>query len=257
MRLKALQIAMAIAFIYAIMYCSSQFDEAVPKEALEAYQAAEGLQQESEAEKPTDGMEKPKAGIMRSAPVLGTLLELTLGKRPCLDDIKNALTIAGAGLLATCKVWVGDDVKGAVWMVVLITGATVVDAEAIPHYSCVALVEGLPNPDCLLAFEKAGHPQLCDEMAAERDNICSKRSPLCKSRTQEHVEMCQHSQASFQWLQDSPRNHPGEAAVLMQIGSGFGPGESTRDSSTRRRRGSSTKRRRGSSTKRRRSSRSA
>ena len=39
------------------MYCSSQFDEAVPKDALEAYQAAEGLQQESEAEKPTDGME--------------------------------------------------------------------------------------------------------------------------------------------------------------------------------------------------------
>ena len=46
-----------LAFIYAIMYCSSQFDEAVPKDALEAYQAAEGLQQESEAEKPTDGME--------------------------------------------------------------------------------------------------------------------------------------------------------------------------------------------------------
>jgi len=216
MRPKALQIAMAIAFIYAIMHCSSQFDEAVPKEALEAYQAAEGLHQESEAEKPTDGMEKLKAGIMRSAPVLGTLLELTVGKCPCLDDIKNnALTIAGAGLLATCKAWVGDDVKGAVWIVVLITKATVADAEAIPHYSCVASVEGLPAPDCLLSFEHVGHLKLCDQIATERDEVCSKRSHrLCKAATQEHEEVCQHSRAGFQWLQEA----------LLQTGAGDSTG---------------------------------
>jgi len=215
MRSKALQIVMDIAFIYAIMYCSSQFDEAVSKEAIEAYQAEEGLQQESEAEKPTDGMEKLKAGIIRSAPVLGIQPELMLGKCPTasLDDIKNALTIAGAGLLATSKAWMGDDVKGAVWMVVLLTRATVVDAQAIPHYSCVALVEDLPNPGCLLAFEKVGHLQLCDEMAAERDNLCRKRSPLCKARHREHVEACQHSRASFLWLQGSP--------MLLQTGADF------------------------------------
>lgn len=97
-------------------------------------------------------------------------------------------------------------------------------AEAIPHYSCTAVMGDMPEQECLLAFEQAGHMQLCGKMANERDDICARKySKLaCQGAIRDHKERCEHNREAFRWrpgvIDDGDLASLGEAA---KFGSNF------------------------------------
>jgi len=105
-------------------------------------------------------------------------------------------------LYSFTKSFKGFELHSALLVCLVAVFAVGAAAEAIPHYSCTAVVGDMPEHECSLAFEEQARMQRCKRMADERDQICNglQSKPACEAATREHQERCEQDRESFRWL---------------------------------------------------------